>query len=748
MLEDLDQVFAWLLANLIRPTSGLYGEYDLRPGDRDPGPGLPARYGGQDRPELTGATHVRDLHRDLRELGFLLAARETTTFTTATWQTVMEFQRYASLPDAAVQRDPGTATLTEGVTAEADTLRAEPAAAFPSDPPFRIRVDDEVLEVTAIGASAKGGAGSGAGGGAEGVKGGGFGVVRRAGVELSVARGVEGTGAAAHEQGAGVELVRWSDRLLPAQARFYERYAEPITGVVNAWTRFVLRRWKERRQRCPVVVEAWELREGQPDRTHTIPASGGWPARRADNVWGHREVASTAPRFYVRDLTGTWPRPSPSRPPVAPAHPELDVTGDYRVLGDWSGPRSWPELGHTWRPEAEMLPEHLLPVSIASSSRGGSGPTADASPAEGSPVEGSTASGAEPSGAGQRRLGPTLRELVESGERAVLGTYKVVRAVSEVEAVGYFDGLNAYDRAFLSLGPCHWTAGLASDPAPASPVEGSELWGFVAFLKATDRVAFAEVFGRFGVDVATGWGRNGADLFNPSQRKYTSRPTVAQEDGQWRELATVEEYDMFRSWHWFYRVQMAARTVDGFRRAMWHMARLRIRDVGETPWDGPADPPTWTVPTPGGGSRPARIKDVITSERGMAIVYRWHIRAPANMVSAGPATEPPDTRRIGRAGSVLRAAYDAAASEDGSLFAGTPDTWGDAAEQALVGQLRRLGGASVDYVHEWPRLASRSRGFTLPYEMLPEAADGGGRRLFLDRNSFELDSRDLPQPPL
>ncbi|MFB4282910.1 hypothetical protein ACBJ59_46955 [Nonomuraea sp. MTCD27] len=705
MLEDLDQMLAWLLAALIRPTSGLYGEYDLRPGDRDPAPEAPARYGGQERPELTGTTHVRDLHRDLRELGFLLAPADATTFTTATWLAVMEFQRYASLPDSATEREPGRATLTEGMAADSPVLKAGPRSAFPAAPPFRVCVDGEVLEVGGVTAD-------------------GFGVTR----------GVQDTVAAAHAAGAEVELIRWSDRLVPVPARFYERYAEPITGVVNPWTRFVLRRWKQRRRRCPIVVEAWDLRDNQPDRLHrmtdgragnaeasnieagnagandveagSVEAGGVW----AGNVWG-REVTANGPRFYVRDLTRTWPRPA--RPPVAPAHPELDVAGDWRVLGtpppdvppDWQGPRSWPEFGHTWRPEGEMLPEHLLPAPGHDGSEGGGG------------------------------RGPTLRELLDAADRAPLSTYKVVRAVSEVEAVGYFDGLNAYDRAFVSLGPCHWTAGLAAGPAPGAAVGEAELPGFLAYLKATDRVAFAEAVGRFGIDVALAWGANGAALFDENQRKYTSRPAVPQEGGGRRPLATVEEYDMFRGWHWFYRFQMAARTVDGFRRAMWPMARLRIRDIGETPWDAPAGPPTWTVPSPD-GPRPARVKEVVTSERGMALVYRWHIRAPANMVSGG------------RAGPVLRGVHEAAVKEDPAAFAGTPDTWGDAAERALVAELRKQGGGSIEEVHEWPRLASRRRGFTLPVELLPEASDGGGRRLAVARGSFELDTSGLPFPPL
>ncbi|SEG97951.1 hypothetical protein SAMN05444920_111123 [Nonomuraea solani] len=683
MLEDLDQVFAWLLAVLIRPTSGLYGEFDLREDDRDPSQGTTARYGGRERPELTGTTHVRDLHRDLRELGFLLAPENATTFTRATRWAVEEFQRYAALPDSAVQRHPDAATLLRDLTAADGTLPVSGLSAFPDAAPFRVRIDAEVLEVTGLAG------------------------------DLTVTRGMEDTTPAAHASGARVELVRWSDRLVPVDAHFYERYTESITGVVNPWTRFVLRRWRQARRRCPIVVEAWQLRQGQPDRLHPLPAAG--------NVWGHRDVADKAPRFYVRDLTRTWRRPA--RPPSAPAHPELDVTGEFATyLTDWSGPRAWPNTGHTWRPEAEMLPEHLLPVRA-----GGTG--------------------------------PTLAEL--AGDAAGLSTYKVVRAVAEVEAVGYFDGLNGYDPAFISLGPCHWTAGAASGPAAGASVDAGELWGFLSYLKAVDPAAFAQAVGRFGVGVATDWGQNGQEVFLPGQRKYVSRPTVPQENGPMRLLPqVVAEFDVFRGWHWFYRFQMATRTVEGFRRRMWHMARLRIRDIAETPWDGPAGPPTWTIPDPEapGGTRPARIKDVITSERGLALVYRWHIKRPANMVAGGPATEPVATRRLGRAGPQLHTAFDEAAKDHETLFASGPHTWGDGAERALVEHLltraERLNPpdaglrGSLQYVFDWPRYGTNPRGYTLPVDILPEAEDGQGRRLRMARHSFTFDATDLPAPPL
>ena len=62
-----------------------------------------------------------------------------------------------------------------------------------------------------------------------------------------------------------------------------------------------------------------------------------------------------------------------------------------------------------------------------------------------------------------------------------------MRAVAEQECIGFFDGINAYDNAFVSLGVCHWTLGIVFPKG----IERGELLGFLAYLRAVEPAAFA-----------------------------------------------------------------------------------------------------------------------------------------------------------------------------------------------------------------------------------------------------------------
>jgi hypothetical protein len=698
--RELGQIVQWVVAVIAGPSSDRYGGFDLREGDHDPAGAAPGRYGGADRPGLAPApTHVRDLHDDLRTLGFLGAPAGATAFDRRTRWAVQEFQRYAALHGAAVERT-DEVTTTAPITAAALQVPVSGGEGLPAAAPFPIRIGAEVLTVT-------GGAGT---------------------QQLTVLRGQAGTAAAAHDAGVPVGAERWSDRLRPEPAWFYERYPAEASGVVDAWTRFVLDRWIAERWRCPIVVEAWDIVAGAPDHLRVAAGAGRGPL--ADNLWLHTDVPVGAPRMFVRDLTpATWPRPV--RPPVSPAHPELDPVGEWtRALG-FDGPLALPER-HTWHPEGEMLPEYLLPAAGAA--------------------------------------GPTLGDLVTvrddagrpAADRATAGrrlsTYKVVRAVAEVEAVGFFDGVNAWDNAFISLGPCHWTAGpiVAPFPQPTPPTWGvrdGELWGYLSYLKAADPEAFAEAVGRFGVDVEDAWGADGRALFLP-ERKYVSRPATPLDGLPVQIQQIVGEFDVFRSWHWFYRFVMAARTVDGFRRRMWHMARIRIRDLLATPWDAVGAAPTVVnIPDPAapGGSRRARIGDVLTSEHTVAFLYRWHILSPGGMVTGG------------RAGNALRSILAAAGAGGGApAFNAAPNGWGDAHEAALAAAFLARAAvlfppdaagnpssmvATLTMVDQWPGWAAvgaaNPRRFMLPVAALP----AGERTLLTTRGSFRFDTDDLPPPP-
>jgi hypothetical protein len=304
-------------------------------------------------------------------------------------------------------------------------------------------------------------------------------------------------------------------------------------------------------------------------------------------------------------------------------------------------------------------------------------------------------------------------------------TFKVVRAVSEAECIGFFDCVNAYDNAFVSVGPCHWTLGIVSEDGNAS--EG-ELCGYLAYLRHADAAAFDQAFGFFGVRVDEDWVdgngvANGARLFNRGARKYAGWLALQREDGAFDRLPEREDDgNYFKTWHWFYRFVMAGRTVPGYQRRMWDMARIRLRDLLHLPWSDTAN----TV----------RVGDVFSSEKAAAMILRWHIRFPAHVAASG------------RAGSRLVGVLELARSQNPSLnWSENPASWTDAHEQALIVSLRtvaRQAGGGLDetikVVDEWPQWATGSnpRGFSLT------PALGG---LLAGRSSLRFNDQGLPAAP-
>lgn len=468
------------------------------------------------------------------------------------------------------------------------------------------------------------------------------------------------------------------------------RYTGPVSGVANEDTRDLLSLWIRKRYRCPVVIEAWNVKtvggKLQLDTIWQQPAGTdpGLKPGPTDNMWLHQEINSGQPRVFARDYSGYYEADIPSaRTPEIDGHPEIRVVGDWRLFPDFphfSGPASLPPI-HTWA-SAELLPEDL---------------TGQPLPAAG----------------------------------ATRATYKVVRAESEVECLGYFDSLNAYDNALISQGPCHWTLGIVGTASPFAIDEG-ELCGYLSYLREFEPEAFAKALRRFGLDVVGQWtDANGVPNGQPllkRDRKYAGWIQHQNETGGFDPVPRDEtEGNYYKSWHWYYRFEMASRTNVPYRRRMWHMARIRLRDILSTPWGT-----TGTNDIPGAPN--ATIGDVYTSERAAAWLLRWHVRFPANVVAYDAATG-------FRAGTRLRQAFGLS-----GVTTGLPSAWGDAEETALLSGIEQrytsIGGEfqkTMNYVRDWPGVwGSNLRRYAL------DPAIGA---LATTRGSFALDTTDLPPAP-
>jgi hypothetical protein len=404
--------------------------------------------------------------------------------------------------------------------------------------------------------------------------------------------------------------------------------------------------------------------------------AGNRDALLASNVWAHDSFPNRAPRFFARDFSGYYTLPAGHDATA------MQVIGDFATFAGKSGPRSEPP-NHVIS-EGEMLPEALTGV-------------------------------AAPAG-------------------AALSSYKVIRSVSEVECIGFFDCVNCFDNAFVSTGPCHWTLGIVT--AGVALTDEGELCGYLAYLRDADNAAFVSAFENFGARIDEDWVSGGVadgrDLFN-SQHKFAGWVALQNEAGGFTRLARSEaEGNYFKTWHWHYRFVMAGRTIAGYRRRMWHMARTRVRDILRAAW-GTRD--VAQVAGADGALRAATIGDVFTSECAVACILRWHIRSPGHVITAR------------QAGRQLRSALPRARADNPTLvWNGDPSAWTDAHETALLEALLAVAPANVlaafNYLRAWPNWlppARNPRGFTL--------AAPAASALLRTRGSFELDRADLPPEP-
>lgn len=396
----------------------------------------------------------------------------------------------------------------------------------------------------------------------------------------------------------------------------------------------------------------------------------------ADNIWRHNEMTNPSPRVFVKDFTNYYQLPATRQ------GQDFHVLGEYVNFSTWGGPGSVRQR-HSWL-EAALTRQNLVGK-------------------------------------------PTNR--LSSHEES---TYKVVRSVSEVENMGRFDVVNSYDNAIVSLGPCHWTLGIINSNGG---VARGELSGYLAYLKAVDINAFQEAFGFFGADIDRTWGTNGTTLFNRGQRKYSAR--VQQQTENILSLKTVQaksEAQYFQNWHWFYRFIMAGRTIEGFRRRMWDMARIRIRDIRSKQLE--------SLGVNIGGlaaNNLPTIGEVFTSEHAISLIVNLHIWRPAYIAGAY-------RNNIYR--SYINEVIEFAVQRNPNIDWTLPlNTWNDAHEEALIVAMSSVIG-NINWFS-----SDSSKNTNIQVKLIGRINRMIGSQSFQnlnlsrDRNTLRFDSAGLPPSP-
>ena len=382
------------------------------------------------------------------------------------------------------------------------------------------------------------------------------------------------------------------------------RYTGPISGVVNEKTRIAIEHWLDNDYRCPVVFEAWTIT--QEARVNLAPSGC--------NVWAHDSFTGGAPRIMVRDFSNHFSFPE------GRDQTQYQSVGYYQS-GSYGGPNA--TKGHSWSPETVMTVQNITGAAV-------------------NPAQTNTPS---------------------------LSTYRTIRVVAEAECFGRFDVLNAWDNALISAGPCHWTMGLYDN----GEYKKGELVGFIAYLKNQNIDAFNKVFGGFGLYPKYDWGDS--RLYNEDTRTYAGWVRLANDthipsqqthaDSEFNDLLkSKEEAHYLKTWHWFYRMSMAGRTIPSYRAAMWSMAKTRLKEILSREV-------SFQV---GGTTVNSTLGKIYTSEKSVAILLRWHVYRPAHVVFDGNDKVSP----------VLQNTITGSTGVNWSL---PVTSWGDAHESALTAKL-------------------------------------------------------------
>ena len=384
------------------------------------------------------------------------------------------------------------------------------------------------------------------------------------------------------QEKTGTLPKRWIEGLQPVPNA--HRYAGPIDGVLTPAVQTLIEHWSTNKYRCPVVVELF-VNNG----AAVWPPLDTGDGDLVGNYWryddprivkfvGPKKLKDAYTKLQVRvcDMSGHFEAPHDpghALQKIGRLQKHFDFVGaalaDSRVIGR----------------ESEVLPDVLTGLDWSN------------------------------------MTAPKTQR-----------TFRVVRAVSELECLGYLQSINGYDDAWMSLGPCHWTLALAllrKPPPAATKIGAGELPAFLAYWASEEPADAARVLTKpFGVGFAPTWkkGESGksADPSWDATRSYTGRMTcqAIAMDGSavQNELDTFGELDWFRTLHWYWRFLATIRNVKSFRQRQWNMTRLRMRDLLAYQID-PSDRPGAPA-----GTKTVPVSALITSEAGVALLLRMHVR--------------------------------------------------------------------------------------------------------------------------
>ncbi len=390
----------------------------------------------------------------------------------------------------------------------------------------------------------------------------------------------------------------------------HQLLTESVTGAATARTIELMDIWIAQKYRCPVVIECWGSKEKKlPDGTRWWGRwlfANGKPvaAPYGENIWlwddpKKYDAPARGRRMFVRDFTRRFDNHDAYKRLVDP-----DVGWSRLLLGR-----------QAFKTVTKKKDGKIVETVVED------GPVADL--------------------AGRLVAIRVTPELLAGKPYDQLSfnakiTYRVIRAVSEAECYGYYDTINCWDKALMSIGLCHWTIAFPDKDKDGNPVlHLGELEALLAYgKKMKPNVLPKAITAETGLEPLHQWYDTDPQILNRDTRKYESQFSQMVLDNNVEKRVPMpfdrNRYNFLRSWHWFYRFQMATRTSAELQSLMWDMARFRLRDIRSAPAG---------LGIKNGAGAPAMLGDVFTSEQSMIWLMEWHVLEPNVVFKDGKPNE-------------------------------------------------------------------------------------------------------------